>query len=67
MSVPAGVSPDKLSAVVENVNKASDVHKVISQVAQRDVGTIYVVSNTYIALPSYFSQEVKRASITFIQ
>jgi hypothetical protein len=67
MSVPADVPPGKLSAIIKNVNKESDMKKAISQVAGKGVGNVYVTSKSYIALPPYFSEEVRIASITAVQ
>jgi hypothetical protein len=67
MSVPADVPPEKLSAIIKNVNKESDMKKAISQVAGKGVGNVYVTSKSYIALPPYFADEVRIASITAIQ
>ena len=59
MSVPAGVTPEKLSAIVKGVNKDVDLQKAISQVAEKDVGNIYVTSRSYTDLPPYFDKEVR--------
>jgi hypothetical protein len=67
MSVPAGVAPEKLSAIVKGVNKDVDLQKAISQVAEKGVGNIYVTSRSYIDLPPYFDKEVRICSDTAVQ
>jgi hypothetical protein len=67
MSVSANMPPEKLSAIVKNVNSESDMQKAILQVAEKGVGNVYVTSRSYTALPSYFPEEVRIANTTTVQ
>jgi len=64
MSVPSGIAPEKLSAIVKNVKSVSDMKSTVSEVAAKNVGNIYVTTKSYTTLPSYFSDEIQTASKT---
>jgi len=64
ISVPADISPEKLSVIITNANKEKDMQKALSEVAAKGIGNVYVTSKSYIALPSYFAKEIQKASTT---
>jgi hypothetical protein len=57
MSVPAGISPDHLSAIVKSENKCSGMVSDIPDVSSKGIANVYVTGSTYSSSSSYFSNE----------
>ncbi|HZS73142.1 MAG TPA: spherulation-specific family 4 protein [Candidatus Nitrosotalea sp.] len=59
--------PAKLSVILGNVTSNDEMVSKLTEVASKGIGTVYVYGDTYSALPPFFADEVRQASITPIK
>ena len=59
--------PRQLSAILGDVYTVSEMKKMISETAEAGISTVYVYSDSYYNLPSFFLELVKETASTKIQ
>lgn len=66
-AIDKGVNPRQLSAILGDVYSVSEMKRMLSETAGVGIGTVYVYSDSYYGLPSFFLDLIKETSVTKIQ
>ncbi len=62
LSVPSGIAPQRLSAIVKLEQTCSGMVSDVQSVSNKNVGNVYITGSSYSRLPSYFPNEVSYAA-----
>jgi hypothetical protein len=60
-------SPLKISVILGNVTNLQEMQSELTNIADKGIGISYIYANSYAELPSFFSNEIQKASVTKIQ
>ena len=58
---------EKLSVILGNVTSTSEMEEKLREIASKGIGTIYIYGNSYNSLPTFFTEEIRQASMTTIK
>ncbi len=64
VSINDQLPPTKLSVILGNVTSSDEMVSKLTELASKGIGTVYVYGDSYYALPPFFMDEVKQASMT---
>ncbi|TBR11034.1 MAG: hypothetical protein EPO62_02430 [Candidatus Nitrosotenuis sp.] len=67
ISIDASLQPQQVSAILGEVFTVLEMRKMIYESAQAGVGTIYVYSDSYDSLPTFFSEMVRESADTKVK